>query len=147
MCSSVDGYRIEVNLLAKRFRSGAHHYERVRSLTWASHAYHKVYGGKPGPTICCTVQVRQRLRDHTAPLDMLCIKILDGASVDLHYNALPGVSFSKHQSPSYAGETTQSVHAPQFASLVTHMQAGQSDPVPDPGASPSQVSLGKLAAA
>ena len=27
---TVGGYRVEVNLLAKKFRTGAHHYERVR---------------------------------------------------------------------------------------------------------------------
>ena len=76
------------------------------------------------------VQVKERLRDHTAPLDMLCLKLLDGASVDPQCSAVPGVSFSKQQLPSYAAELMHSVHAPELARLAESMQPGPAGPAP-----------------
>ena len=68
---------------------------------------------------------------------MLCLKVLDGASVDPGCSALPGVSFSKQAFPSYAAEAVRSVHAPELARLSTHTQPGPANPVPTPGASRS----------
>ena len=76
------------------------------------------------------VQVKARLQDHTAPLDMLCLKLLDGASVDPQCSALPGVGFSKQQFPTYTAEVMHSVHAPDLARLGVGLQPGPAHPVP-----------------
>lgn len=70
------------------------------------------------PSPCSFLQVMECLRERTVPLDMLCIKTIDGTPAVIDWSAVPGVSFSQLQAPSCAVTTQSDMHAPKMASLA-----------------------------
>ena len=94
-------YHIEVNLFGRSYQPGAPFYKKVLSTgVWLRS--NSLPSGCPG---CCEslvshhAQVMACLTERTAPLDLMCVKTIDGAPAEIHFPPGCGVTFSSQQTP------------------------------------------------
>ncbi len=68
-----------------------------------------------------TMQVMARLRDHTGPLNFLCIKTIDGATADIGFPAGTELLHSSRRRPDLAKTDIRSPAPSALSTLVRHI--------------------------
>lgn len=117
------GYKIDINLCGKNHRNGTHQYERVR-LFMHDGGQCKAACMATCAEACPLLQVMECLRERAAPLELLCIKTIDGSAAAIDWSVLPGVAFSQQQAPSCVVSEQSGMHVPDMALLVRPNAAG-----------------------
>ena len=67
-----------------------------------------------------TMQVMARLRDHTGPLNFLCIKTIDGATADIGFPAGTELLHNSRMHPVFAKTNRRSPAPSALTTLVRH---------------------------